>query len=51
MKWSPRQFFIPHSSFYLSLLLAFGDFLKLRVELRQLGGVQGELGLNLPRLG
>ncbi len=28
----------------LRQLLAFGDFLKLRVELRQLGGVQAELG-------
>ena len=38
------HFFIPHSYFYLSPLLAFGDFLELRVELRQLGGVQTELG-------
>ena len=30
--------------FLLRQLLAFGDLLKLRVELRQLGGVQAELG-------
>jgi hypothetical protein len=28
----------------LRQLLAFGDLLKLRVDLRQLGGVQAELG-------
>ncbi len=30
--------------FLLCQFLAFGDFLKLRVELRQFGGVQAELG-------
>ncbi len=44
MKRIRGNFFIPHSYFYLCPLLAFGDFLKLRVELRQLGGVQAELG-------
>jgi hypothetical protein len=32
------------SALLLHQLLAFGDFLKLRVELWQLGGVQAELG-------
>jgi hypothetical protein len=31
----------------LRQLLAFGDFLKLRVELRQLGGVQASLEMRL----
>ena len=30
--------------FLLRQLLAFGDFLKLRVEVRQFGGVQAQLG-------
>jgi hypothetical protein len=31
----------------LRQLLAFGDFLELRVELRQLGGVQASLAMRL----
>lgn len=34
---------LPHSYFHLRPLLAFGDLLKLRVKLRQFGGVQAEL--------
>ena len=30
--------------FLLRPLLAFGDLLELRVQLRQLGGIQGQLG-------
>ena len=32
------------SALLLRQLFAFGDFVKLRVELRQLGGVQAQLG-------